>query len=191
MFSCKTLHNYTMITNVNDLSAYAFEMNKIRTTQDETLSKIQEDLIQEVRNLEELVDERTQKIQKVQEILENEHFCKTITGFSNEEVTDLIEKSDGFFNKKGRGRKYIITEADMIVMFLHYLRRYPRFEEGAFLFGFNKSIYENETVGMRNLCEFQAKISTHQLMMILMFLTLLMLPFRSSISQLELLKHKK
>lgn len=188
-----------MITNVNDLSAYVFEMDKIRNAQDEALSKISEDLIHEVQNLEEIEDERTPKIQKVQEILENEHFCNTITGFSIEEVTDLIEKSDGFFNKKGRGRKYMITEADLIVMFLHYLPSYPRFEEGAFLFGLNKSTYENyiESATQSALnCWYEKFViipgeHIDQLMMILMFLILWMPQFRSSMFQLGHLKQKK
>lgn len=42
---------------------------------------------------------------------------------------------------KGRGPKYHVTQIDLIVIFLHYLWRYPRFEEGSCLFGINKSAY--------------------------------------------------
>lgn len=131
-----------MITDVNDLTIYVHEMNKLRNDQQKLLDKIPNDLIQEVRNLEENEDDRSPKIQKVKEILENEFFCKTITGFTQEELTYLVEKSEGFFEMKGRGRKYHVTQIDLIVIFLHYLRRYPRFEEGSCLFGINKSTYE-------------------------------------------------
>ena len=130
-----------MITDVNDLSIYVYQMNKIRDSQEEELKKIPQDLIQEVRSIEESNDS-SPKIKRISEIIQNDYYYQTITGFSIEELTILLEKSEKCFIQKGRGRKYNINEIDLIVMLLHYLRRYPRFDEGDFFFDMNKSTYQ-------------------------------------------------
>lgn len=44
---------------------------------------------------------------------------------------------------RGRGRRIILTALGLVVMILHYLRRYTIFCEGADLFGLPESTYED------------------------------------------------
>ena len=78
-------------------------MNKIRSDQNNELVKIPDDLINEARHLEEVEDENLPRNQKVIEILENDYYCFIITGFSIEDLTILIEQSEGVFCTRGRG----------------------------------------------------------------------------------------
>ena len=50
-------------------------------------------------------------------------------GFSIDEFEHLYALSAGCFIPKGRGRKANIAQKDILVLLLHYFRRYPRLEE--------------------------------------------------------------
>ena len=60
-------------------------------------------------------------------------------GFSIDEFEHLFTLSAGCFLFKGKGRKPQIAQRDILIILLHFFRRYPRLEEMASAFGMTAS----------------------------------------------------
>lgn len=124
------------------LLSYSHEVDKEREDLVDDLSYIDSGMIDNINDSTQ-EDQNSSANEKVQQILSDCHICMSLTGFLPKDIEKLVTISSSAFNLSRKGRRIVATTLDMVVMLLQYLRCYPRFERGAFLFNLKPSTYEN------------------------------------------------
>ena len=66
-----------------------------------------------------------------------------LTGFTIDEFDKLWPHVEQKLSSPGKGRKSKISPKDILIIILHYLRRYPRVEEQASIFSLKPSTLQN------------------------------------------------
>ena len=66
----------------------------------------------------------------------------TLTGFTKDEFDKLFLHVEDALTNTGRGRKGKISPRDILLMILHYFRRYPRIEEASGVFKIKPSTFQ-------------------------------------------------
>ena len=67
----------------------------------------------------------------------------SLTGFTIDEFDMLWLHVEEKFSSSGRGRKSKISPKDILILLLHYIRRYPRVEEQSSIFSLRPSTIQN------------------------------------------------
>lgn len=123
--------------------SYSQELETQRDKRMDTFKKMSQQLVNCIMDDDELDESEFNGINtRVNQIMSSRLVCRSLTGFVPEEIEKLVAISEGCFIISGKGRRIRLKPIDFIVILLHYLRCYPSFERGAFLFNLKTSTYE-------------------------------------------------
>lgn len=123
------------------LLTYSQEVENERETQKNRLDGLSDQLINDITNEEEK-SEYSAVNDRVRQILSDPNTCFSMTGFTPTDIEQLVTVSENIFSTSRRGRRIQLYPIDFIVILLQYLRCYPHFERGAFLFNLKPATYE-------------------------------------------------
>lgn len=135
MISPSQSTSFLKMITTDSVASYAERNKEFLRQRREVVAQVTEAEIMTIRGPQE-----TEQVEERASVLfdyyteDKEMFYNEI-GFSIDEFNHLFTISNDCFIYNGRGRKPQISQRDILVILLHYLRRYPKLEEMAAAYG--------------------------------------------------------
>lgn len=125
--------------NADKVQRYTKESQK---QSDEAIQQILEITPEEVEMINSLEEEEAPKDKLYDSFSKNIDLFYSMTGFTVQEFDTLFSIVGDSLTIQGRGRKGSITPPDILILLLHYFRRYPKYEVIRSVFHIPESSFE-------------------------------------------------